>query len=321
MRVKSLLLTLAFSTATSSVLAATGGVNVDWQKDYDDVVKSNCTGLVIAGSKVLTAAHCLDVSEVNFANGSKLTNLNRVAHPNFEVLSTGNRYDIAIWDLPKKVDVSNIHFIEDLTTQTVKVGDQLKAYGFGGNNPISYVLHTVTKAAYYPHYIQSLIRSSVNGNGMLVRGDSGGMWLNKNNRVVSVFYGGSSSTDLFYGKNFILEQVNGWHYPTIAKTVNGKATITVQSLHQNNVVDTSYSDGGISLVGGTCRSNSNINPFELCTYEIEGNEEGHIFLSSNEVIHVNKPSNQSKPNNGNSSGGSMSWLFLGVLGLVRIFKK
>ncbi|MDN3683205.1 trypsin-like serine protease [Vibrio tapetis subsp. quintayensis] len=327
---KKLSVTLLISFISSSAFAVENGTPVDWKNSYDDVVENQCTGLIIAGNKILTAAHCLRTNNIEFSDGSSVNALSRKPHPSYEIQPTGNQYDLAIWTLPSTVNVKNIHFLENVTTQTVKVGDSLRSFGFGGDNPLAYVSYNVTKTANRPNYTWTLITgvSTISGAN-LIGGDSGGITLNNSDKVVginSATSGNSASqTDLYYGKDFILETVNGWHYPTLATTSNNKSTITVQSLHKNPTTDAAYTDGGITVVGGTCQGRSNIAAFETCTYEIEGTSEGKLYLSANEFIHINKPASTSKPNNGGSnggsSGGSLGWLSLAVLALMRLRKQ
>lgn len=324
-------ITLLLSFISSSAFAVENGTPVDWKNNYDDVVKNRCTNLIIGGNQILTAAHCLQTDAIQFADGSIMNATSRTPHPNYESTSAGGKYDIAIWDLPSTASIKNIHFLANINTQTVRVNDTLRLFGFGGDNPLAYVSYNVTETANNPNYVWTLIDAKTkNKDRHSLAGDSGGMWLNESNQITSIHNSGSgngndSSTDLYYGKDFILETVNGWHYPTLATTSNNKSTITVQSLHKNPTTDAAYTDGGITLVGGTCQGKSNIAAFETCTYEIEGTSEGKLYLSANEFIHINKPAPTSKPNNGGSnggsSGGSLGWLSLAVLALMRLRKQ
>ncbi|GAL15127.1 possible trypsin protease [Vibrio astriarenae] len=151
----------------------------------------------------------------------------------------------------------------------------------------------------------------------LTGGDSGGLWLNDNNEIfatsVTAYLDNgeyvTGGLDLTYATDFILETIDGWHYPTLA-TANGKTEITVQSLHMNGAMDSAYTDGDATLVveESTCLAGS-IAPFETCTYviESEGNE-GTLYLSNDEVIQINATQDaeppQETPQEGESSGGS-----------------
>ncbi|GAL14931.1 possible trypsin protease [Vibrio astriarenae] len=111
-------------------------------------------------------------------------------------------------------------------------------------------------------------------------------------------------TDLTYAADFILETIDGWHYPTLA-TANGKTEITVQSLHLNGAVDTAYTDGDAMLVvdESTCITNA-VSSFDTCTYVIESEGgEGTLYLSNDEVIKINAVT-ATPPQEGESSGGS-----------------
>ncbi|OED62716.1 hypothetical protein A165_14260 [Vibrio tasmaniensis ZS-17] len=100
--------------------------------------------------------------------------------------------------------------------------------------------------------------------------------------------------------------------------MNGRTTITVQSLHQNGITDTAYVQGNITMIpeSSTCVTQGLINPFEQCTYVVEGNagEEGQLYLSDSEVIHINKPKVDNGGGSSSGSGGSLG--FLSLLGLA-----
>ncbi|MDF4881354.1 GlyGly-CTERM sorting domain-containing protein, partial [Vibrio parahaemolyticus] len=129
-------------------------------------------------------------------------------------------------------------------------------------------------------------------------------------------------------QNFITETIDGWHYPTLADTdADGKATITIQSLHRDDVVDTAWGDN-VTIVGGTCLDGL-IKPFDKCTYDIESDgTQGELYLTDNEVIHINKPiENTGGGDGGNNntdnddSGGSMGFWPLLLLGIATLRRK
>ncbi len=322
-------LSLLLSLVSCGALAAQGGTSVNWQQDYNDLVNMNCTGLVLGGNKVLTAGHCdatNNTTNLQFSSGATLNSTSLVKHPNY-TYSGSYQYDVAILSLPSKVDTESIHFFGDITNRTVSVGNKLKAYGFGGGNPLAYVEHDVTQIWGGPGIDTTITAQATYVGDALLGGDSGGMWTNTTNRIVGLSStsngaGRASFTDLFYAKDFILDTVDGWHYPTIAKTVNNQVTITVQSLHKNTTSDSAYTDGTAQIVGGTCQGNNSVSPLDVCTYVVNSTGEGKLYLSANEFVHINKPAsttNSSTTSGGGSGGGSLglSVFLLTLLGFRR----
>ena len=291
----------------------------------------NCTGLILGGNKILTAGHCdgsNHTTGIRISSGEKLDATSVIKHPNYKY-SGSYQYDVAILSLPSKVDTESIHFFGDITNRTVNVGNKLKTYGFGGDNPLAYIEYDVTRIWGGPT-IDTIISAKATYVGeSTIGGDSGGMWTNSADKVVGLTSSGNgmgeaSFTDLFYAKDFILDTVDGWHYPTVAKTVNNQVTITVQSLHKNTTSDSAYTDGTAQIVGGTCQGNNSVSPLDVCTYVVNSTGEGKLYLSANEFVHINKPSNVNNSTNaaGSSGGGSMElWPLLLLAGIfVRRFK-
>ncbi|EDL52184.1 possible trypsin protease precursor [Vibrio mediterranei AK1] len=314
------LLALSVGLISNYAFAIVNGNEVNWQNDFDDVVFNNCTGLIIGGDKILTAAHCDTDVYVKFADNSTTSAKSREDHPNYV---SGNNYDVSVWTLPKKAETQNIHFLANINNQSVQIGDSLRAFGFGGDNPLAYASLNATNLATTS---KTLIDASM-VSGSTTGGDSGGMWLDINDNVVGIHKGSavdkSSATDLYYAKDFLLEQINGWHYPTIFKGT-GSQTIKVQSLHLNPTADSAYVDGDVTITGGTCYGNNTINAFDTCTYELEINGTGTLHLSGSESVSIN-PKTTPPPSNGGSGGGggSMGWLSilaLAVFGRFRFHK-
>lgn len=309
----------------SPVFAASNGTNVSWS-NYTDMVNNNCTGTIIAGEHVLTAAHCNDLkNSLMLQNGTWLNPTNVEEHPN-HATSSNHDFDMAFLTLPNRVDTADIHFFADLNTNPVSNNEEVRLFGFASTqNQLSYATMTIESS---PTGITPTSRytaeKTVNG-GETIEGDSGGAWLNTNNDIVSINNARSidgSVTDYTYGINlfsvndFILTTIDGWHYPTIASG-NGAKTITVQSLHSGGVADAAYTEGSITITGGTCYGNNSINEFEKCTYELDVTGEGKLWLSNNEFIHINKPSSTSdNGSSGGKSGASTSFAaMLALLGL------
>ncbi|MGR5488244.1 GlyGly-CTERM sorting domain-containing protein, partial [Vibrio alfacsensis] len=135
----------------------------------------------------------------------------------------------------------------------------------------------------------------------------------------------SIAANLHYAKDFLLEHINGWHYPTVLKGT-GMKTIKVQSLHINPTADSAYVDGDVTITGGTCYGNNTINAFDTCTYELDVNGTGTLHLSGSESISINpkviQPEEPSTPpsSGGSGGGGSMGWLSLLALAVFGRFR-
>ncbi|MEZ9752033.1 trypsin-like serine protease [Vibrio sp. 10N.261.51.A1] len=320
---KKIVVGLSISLVSSSVFAIENGTTVDWQNDFDDMVKNNCTGLVIGGNQVLTAAHCTDLTSITFANGDVVNASGRVDHPSYLWSGSGSQYDVSVWTLPEAANTKNIHYFADLNVQNVNLGDDIRVYGFGGNYPLSYAVVSIDR-------LSSSWHTAHQGNvvvGNTIQGDSGGAWFH-NNEVIGVHRGSggslTSGTDLHYAKDFLLEQINGWHYPTVLKGT-GTQTVKVQSLHQNSVVDSATSSGDVTITGGTCQTLPAIDAFDTCTYELDVSGSGQLHLTTNEVIDINPvtptpvPPPTTTPSSGGSGGslGVFSLLGLAVFGRLR----
>ena len=319
------IIALALTTLSFHTFAVVNGTEVSWQNDFDDLVKMNCTGLILGGNQILTAGHCTDMS-INLSNGNVVIASKRTNHPDYRWQGAGDSgyiHDVAVWDLPESVETQNIHFLADLNNNDVVVGDNVKAYGFGGDNPLAYVEGYIDEL---PRLPRTWFRTK-NTKGDTTQGDSGGMWT-KNGKAFAVTSAGWNKSDqinsLFASKDFILDQVNGWHHQAVLKGTGSK-TITVQSLHKNSVVDAAYTEGNVTITGGTCQTMATIEPFKECTYELEVNGTGKLHLSSDDVVNINPvvaptPTPPTTPTSTGSSGGSVGFLSLfglAILGRMR----
>ncbi|AAW88277.1 possible trypsin protease precursor (plasmid) [Aliivibrio fischeri ES114] len=343
MKIKNIALLMA--GLSFNALAIENGTSVNWN-NYDDMVKlystdnaQTCSGTLIAGKYLLTAAHCLvqdnPTTKVKSTWGQQYTVITDNTHPDYDVFN-GNWHDVAISELNQSIDAKTVHFFADLTKDTVKENDALRVFGFGATGEqLNYASLTMINEVGGP---QDRLDGKVITNGAgditggnTIGGDSGGAWLNKNNTIVATHKGGdwlnsvreTYSTNLHYSKQFILDTVNGWHYPTLANTSNGTATITVQSLHVNPTVDTAYTSGDATITGGTCTTMSSVSAFKTCTYEIESQGGiGALHLTDNETISINKPTPTPETSGGGEEGGSLGFLSLiGLLGLGVIRRK
>lgn len=243
---------------------------------------------------------------------------------------------MAVSELNHHIDTQQIHFFSISTTNPIQTNDSVNVFGFGGTyEDLNYASFTTT--THKPEK-DSVFAAMIANGGNTTGGDSGGAWL-KNNTIVAVHKGSKDSTidprttystNLHYSKDFILEKVNGWHYPTLANTSNGVTTIEIQSLHQGDVdlLNDLYFFGDVDVdeARGTCVTDRTISPFEVCTLEVSSNGgEGTIVLANGQEIQINKPAPTVTPpvtSGGGESGGSLGFLsIIGLLGLGFIRKK
>ncbi|WP_299695728.1 trypsin-like serine protease, partial [uncultured Vibrio sp.] len=234
---------LALTLFSTQTLAVVNGTPIDWSTQDDTVridssINSSqyCTATLIAGRYAITASHCLQddkLDTVMTASHDAHTIANSVLHPEYEDAGQFDN-DVALAELNTSVDYHDIHFLNvgDLTDN-----EPVHISGFGGT------IETLNRADFtfsHAHWTRSyIIYLNMVNESHTTGGDSGSAWVNDNDEIVAI-HGGSRTvmgeretygTDLTYSYDFILETVNGWHYPTLAQA-NGKTTITVQSLHQ-----------------------------------------------------------------------------------------
>lgn len=102
---KKLLFSLLLS---SNAYAVTNGTSVNWN-DYQDMVEMDCTGTVIAGKFILTAAHCTNDNNIRFSDNTMVSSITRVDHLNWDTPDTG--IDVSLWTLPSNRSSDIIHYI------------------------------------------------------------------------------------------------------------------------------------------------------------------------------------------------------------------
>ncbi|PCD85237.1 trypsin [Vibrio mediterranei] len=252
--------------------------------------------------------------------------------------SLGQERDVAFWTLPKHALTTSIHYFADLNSDPTTYGETVRVFGFGGTgSQLNYATYEVSDENHIANPDEGyLIEGKFLGLGDTVGGDSGGPYLNKQNQIIGIHSLSRESTkpgygygyNLHYAKDFILNTINGWHYPTVVKTNNGLATIKIQSLHalgnETDPQNTMTVSGDVSVLGGSCQTAGVLNAFATCTYEIESQGgEGTLTLSNTEVITINPQETQPEDNNAGSSssssggGGSLGWMTgLALLGLT-----
>lgn len=327
---------LSLTLLSSSVWAVGSGTPVDWTAQ-DNAVRlessvnnGNCTATLVAGRYALTAAHCLDGNEldsITTASGDTVSFSQFLMHPNFVENGGFSDEDVGLVTLDTPLDYSAIQF---LNIDNREVDEPITIAGFGGTVDTLNAVD-LTFSHYNNNYHFALYADVVEEDSHTTGGDSGAAWINQDNELMAIHKGSDTTvhwdpdgneyftretygTDIQAVQGFLTENIDAWHYPTLAE-VNGRTTIAVQSLHQSGITDTAYVQGNLTLIpeSSTCVTEGIIEPFDKCTYVIEGSsgEEGQLYLSDSEVIHINKP--KADNGGGSSSGGSGGSLGLGSL--------
>ncbi|ARR47837.1 hypothetical protein CAY59_26780 (plasmid) [Vibrio campbellii] len=303
----------------SNAWAVIDGEPVDWPAHDNTVQISKCTGTRIGGVFVLTAAHCETNVGLTWIKDAYHDEYQYIVesvylHPNY--VPNYVTEDVALAKLSTPTDYGHIQFLADLSAPTYVQDAPITIDGFGGHSnqpPTRAEFELYYQGQNYPFRIEA----TQVADASLTGGDSGSAWIDRDNQIVSTTYGITeegvaqkiSGIDLHYAADFILDTVDGWHYPTIA-TAKGRTTIEVQSLHRGGAVDTAYTSGDATIVAeeSSCLTGT-IAPFERCTYVIDsGGGKGTLHLSDTESIRLNSAS--SGGSSGGDSGGSAGWATL-----------
>jgi len=333
---------LSLTLLSASAWAVENGTPVDWTMQ-DNVVRLDnstntdkyCTATLVAGRYALTAAHCLDedgLDSLTTASGDTLSFNQFLMHPNFVEDGSFSGEDVGIVTLDVPVDYAAIQF---LNIDNREVGEPITIAGFGETiDTLNSV--ALTFSHYYNSAHYALYADVVDEDKHTTGGDSGAAWVNETNEIIAVHKGSAVyvgmenehretyGTDIQAVQDFLTSNIDGWHYPTLVDA-NGRTTITVQSLHQGGVTDSAYTEGDVTLLTheSTCITKGTISPFEQCTYVIESNgDEGKLFLSDSESVHINKPEdNAGGGSSGGDSGGSLGFWSLLLLSIASLRRK
>ncbi|HDY8011711.1 TPA: trypsin-like serine protease [Vibrio vulnificus] len=340
------ILTLSCSPA----FAVINGTSLDWA-NHDNIVRldsvaqsrvGQCTGTMVAGKYILTAAHCLkkegivDTVMTSSGQSQPAPYANFHLHPSYLPNEDFGGEDVGWIELDNaSIDYQHIQFFPTLTSSSLTKGQDIFVTGFGGTaldaSPLNRADFQFDKAYLDEPHIYIIQKNTSHTAG----GDSGSAWTNANNEIIGIHKGSSFNfttnkrstygTDLHYASDFILDTVNGWHYPTVAQA-KGQMTITIQSLHQSvNNPDPSnemWTEGDVKLVTDSSGCfQQRVTPYTQCTLRIESQGgEGTLWLSANESIKINKPIKQPDSGNGSASssgGGALGfWSLLMLLGFT-----
>ena len=334
------------SLTSLPALAIENGIALDWQQ-HDNLVEMNCTGTIIGGDLVLTADHCKwdsagGLRPVTLSNGAQIETRTQISS---SIPPTDTAYfDIGLWQLASTPTVTAF---TPLSLLPANIGEPLTILGFGETQQHLFQAIKNISTIYDTIYVTQDI-----GQGNLVPGDSGGPTLLNNSLIaINQAVGGDASNHgkLSYkpARDFILNTVNGWHYPTKA-TVGQNTTVNVQiqSLIQSNdgvgaidlttLVNTTgdVTIGNISCVAQELdamnqlplATKTDIKPFDVCTLPLTSNgDEGTVTITDptgnnkDAVIVINKkvvtpPVTDPSTDKNNSNGGGC-----GSMGLMAIF--
>ena len=305
---KLLLCSLLLST---NAFAIVGGTDVI-ESEYPQFLKNGgCSGAIIAGKYILTAAHC-DKSSDTF-----------ITHPDYQV-TPGHDVALAKSNVTHAIDA--VSFLSDVP---VIANDLVSMYGWSTNSLKRANLLTRSPREHIPKPLYL----KFDNNGHAEVGDSGAPVL-LDNKIVAVQSGidvgsgedyGAITSRIEYSRDFILNTINDWHSPTELK-FTGAQTIEIQSLHVNDTnlaarwnADT-LTTGDVTVIGGTCVTDM-IAPFGTCTLDVTaGAGEGKIKLTDNNIVTINRaavvePDTGGSTDKNNGGGGSFGWLGLLALSI------
>ncbi|WP_305840125.1 trypsin-like serine protease [Photobacterium leiognathi] len=316
MKLKLLFTSMGLVFISASANAIVGGTDVI-ESDYPQFVNFGCSGSIVAGRYVLTAAHCEKTAAKSVIKDNPIIGF--VGNPDW----IANGYDVGIATLKNIHPVNTVSFLSDVPMIDENVHADIYGWSTGS-------LKRATMLTRAPLFnVPQALYLKFDNNGYAAKGDSGAPVL-INNAIVSIENGtdgshegdnGEITSRIEYSRDFILKTINDWHSPTELK-FTGTKTIEIQSLHVNNTNlalrqnNGSLSSGDVTVTGGSCITDG-IAPFGICTLEMKsGPYEGKVVLDDGNEITINRGKKPTPPNpdpDGKSKGGgggSLGWLTL-----------
>jgi len=325
------------SIVAITMMAAVSPAHAIWQGEAINPVENShivklqsCTGTVIGNKFVLTAGHCGDGAGTSVVDGNNKTA--QVTKTHFNPLfdsSVARVYDVALWEISSPLTsgyLSNNEPAKDAITSIAGwEGGSLKKADL---KAIGQVDPMWSEDAF------EMIYDPANGvgTGMSRPGDSGGPCFDASG-VWGTIQGAGGQGDGTYlqvcqritnpnTKQWILETVNSWSYPLELKG-DGVINFKVQSVHANSEVFAPSVDGSLEIVSNSCTSGT-VDPLAVCNIAVKG--KGKLYITSQDVIEVNKQIEPPQPptpeeNGGGGGGGSTGPLMLGMMAVAAFLRR
>ncbi|MGL6352183.1 MAG: trypsin-like serine protease [Aeromonas sp.] len=314
------LLASALLLALSPAYAVTNGVSFDEPAFVS--ISDKCSGTVLAGNWVLSAAHCpLDSgSLVRNEGGQTATVVERVVH---SYSYGGNTFDMMLLKLDRAMPSV---YLVNTVAPAVDSSQMLAGFSNEHGGDLQRTSAKAMEMAF--DFEEDAVFKLTTDTGHSTPGDSGGPCYNEQGIWGTVISKGNCSA-IFAAKTktWLLESINSWSYPAEVKG-EGSVTIKVQSLHQNPEGDvfTPTALNGLEIESNSCEINSVVPPFGICDVVVKGS--GQLSLGGDNLIEVNKPvvvPPQPEENGGNgggdSGGGAAGWLALLGLGALVVRRR
>lgn len=320
---------IALSLTSGSAFALSGNSTpVEWNT-HDNIVgfdgdwsKFNCTGTVIGANKVLTAQHCSYAG----TGGQRPVHTQKDGQIETARIDAMGTHDLAIWTLEQNAKTTHFY---PVSPEKVEMGQEVKVVGFGSTGK---ELHTGVMNVNWIDQVNTVNPEIFdildNGNGNIIEGDSGSPAVidgkiygiaNSRGHVDGVMDATYQATSGIATQQFILNTVDGWHFPTYFNIDDlTEQTIQFQSLHTYDVGDIANqlnATGGISYnldeikcedSKGVAVPSNDVKPFDVCTVKVSITDNGTLNLGDDVITFEKTPVDPDSGNgdNGNDNGNS-----------------